>query len=162
MYEKSSRYGVVRRLGTALLRFMQQIEAVYEHIAASTRMHPTDFRTICLLADAKTPLSPKDIGHALGLTSGAVSALILRLEGHGLISRQPNPTDRRGVLISLNEETAAPALRDYHALHAHYMQVTEEFTAAELEVVARYMENIRQVTTGHLMLAGAEPPKASK
>lgn len=118
MTQDSNDKDIVRRLGTALWRFTQQIEAVYEQIAEETGMHPTDFRAICPLADAQTPISSKDIGHALGLTSGAASALIRRLENSGLIQRAPNPTDRRGVLISLNAETAAPALRDYHALHA--------------------------------------------
>lgn len=153
MSDKPDRYGVVRRVGKALLRFMQQIEAVYEHSAQSSEMHPTDFRAICLLGEYEAPMSPTEIGHALGLTSGAVSALLLRLESAGLICRQPNPKDRRGVLISLDEDAAARSLQDYTALHAHYTQITDEFTTAELEVVARYLENIRRVTTGHLAIS---------
>ncbi|MBN9889911.1 MarR family winged helix-turn-helix transcriptional regulator [Salipiger abyssi] len=153
MSGRSDRYEVVRLVGQALLRFMQQIEAVYEQSAQSSEMHSTDFRAICLLAEYEAPMSPTEMGHALGLTSGAVSALLLRLENAGMISRRPNPKDRRGVLISLNEGAAARSLRDYTALHTHYTQVTDEFTTAELEVVARYLENIRRVTTGHLAIS---------
>ncbi|WP_177213144.1 MarR family winged helix-turn-helix transcriptional regulator [Celeribacter neptunius] len=139
---------------------MQQIEAVYEHSAHSSGIHPTDFRTICLLGEAERAMSPKEIGQALGLTSGAVSALILRLDAEKLISRMPNPRDRRGVLISLNTANAAPYLQDYYALHAHYTELTEDFTPAELEVVTRYLEKVRRVTTRHLTLATSERPGA--
>ncbi|MGR3379234.1 MarR family winged helix-turn-helix transcriptional regulator [Salipiger abyssi] len=161
MSDRPDRYGAVRRVGEALLRLMQQIEVVYEHSAQSSEMHSTDFRAVCLLGEYEAPMSPTEIGHALGLTSGAVTALLLRLETAGLISRQPNPKDRRGVLISLDKEAAAQSLQDYTALHAHYTQITDEFTAAELEVVARYLENIRRVTTEHLALseAGRDTPR---
>ncbi|MCR8548682.1 MarR family transcriptional regulator [Salipiger sp. P9] len=156
MCDKPDRYGVVRRVGEALLRFMQQIEAVYEHSAQSSEIHSTDFRAICLMGEHNAPMSPTEIGHALGLTSGAVSALLLRLEAAGLISREPNPKDRRGVLISLDERAAAQALRDYTELRVHYTQITDEFSAEELEVVARYLENIRRVTTEHLAFSEAD------
>ena len=152
MSDGRSRNSVVRRVGKALLRFMQQIDAVNEQSAQSSDMHQTDFRAICLLGGNNVPMSPKEIGHALGLTSGAVSALILRLEVGGMVVRKPNPEDRRGVLISLDKEAAARPLQEYVALHACYTQITDEFTSTELEVVARYLEALRHVTATHLTL----------
>ena len=66
MSDGRSRNSVVRRVGKALLRFMQQIDAVNEQSAQSSDMHQTDFRAICLLGGNNVPMSPKEIGHALG------------------------------------------------------------------------------------------------
>ena len=45
------------------------------------------------------PKKPRDLALALGLTTGAVTSLIDRLERRGLVLRSPDPDDRRGVLV---------------------------------------------------------------
>lgn len=44
-------------------------------------------------------LTPGQLGDRLALTSGAVTALIDRLERHGWVERVPHETDRRSVVI---------------------------------------------------------------
>ena len=43
--------------------------------------------------------SPSELAAHTGLTSGATTAMLDRLERSGLIQRLPNPNDRRGTLI---------------------------------------------------------------
>ena len=44
-----------------------------------------------------------EVSSELGITVGAASKLVDRLEDHALASRAPNPADRRSSLISLTE-----------------------------------------------------------
>lgn len=42
-----------------------------------------------------------DVSAEIGITVGAASKLVDRLEGHGLVERRPHPTDGRSSLIAL-------------------------------------------------------------
>jgi DNA-binding MarR family transcriptional regulator len=45
------------------------------------------------------PLTPGELGVRLGLTSGAVTALVDRLTERGFVERRRNPADRRSVQV---------------------------------------------------------------
>lgn len=45
-----------------------------------------------------------DIAEGIGVTVGAASKLVDRLERSGLVERRPNPDDRRSSLIALTDE----------------------------------------------------------
>ncbi|WP_143435606.1 MarR family winged helix-turn-helix transcriptional regulator [Henriciella aquimarina] len=97
MSDARTRNTNIRRVGGALLAFVQQIETAYERSASSNKLHPTDFRAICLLRASRKPMSPKQLGAALGLAPGAVSALIYRLEVGGFVFREANPAEPHGL-----------------------------------------------------------------
>ena len=46
-------------------------------------------------------LSPKEVGVSLLFSSGGLTKLLERLESRGLVAREPDPNDGRGVLVSL-------------------------------------------------------------
>lgn len=63
--------------------------------------------------------SPSQLGRRLSLTSGSMTSLIDRLEEAGYVFRQPDPYDRRGVLVSLTPlglETANDLYERYSSL----------------------------------------------
>jgi DNA-binding MarR family transcriptional regulator len=68
--------------------------------------------------EADGPLTQRDLGDRLSLTSGAITMLVDRLEAVGWVRRRPHPTDRRYLLVELTAqalEVAPPALAVYHA-----------------------------------------------
>src|SRR5712691_10514411 len=48
--------------------------------------------------------TPSELAKHTGLSSGATTAMLDRLEKSGLIERRPNPQDRRGTLITIVKE----------------------------------------------------------
>jgi DNA-binding MarR family transcriptional regulator len=82
-----------------------------------------EFNTLNALRRAGPPhkLSPTDVGVSLLFSSGGLTKLLERLESRGLISREPNPDDGRGVMVALT-----PAGRELQeeAMAAH--QLNEE------------------------------------
>ncbi len=62
------------------------------------------------------PLTPRDLGKRLGLTSGSVTALLDRLGKSGFVTRAQNPDDRRSLLA-----TTTPAGR--HAMQWFYEEL---------------------------------------
>ena len=45
------------------------------------------------------PLTPREVGERVRLSSGAVTSLLDRLERRGFVARSPHPSDRRSVLV---------------------------------------------------------------
>jgi DNA-binding MarR family transcriptional regulator len=60
----------------------------------------TDMECLGLLFH-KGLATPSELARYTGLSSGATTAMLDRLERGGLIERRPNPDDRRGTLIVL-------------------------------------------------------------
>ena len=58
-------------------------------------------------AGAPFELTPTELARQRLMTSGGMTALIDRLERRGLVSRSPNPNDRRGSLVRLTEDGRA-------------------------------------------------------
>jgi DNA-binding MarR family transcriptional regulator len=82
-----------------------QQEAVYSGFGIGRG----DFDVLATLRRAGEPfrLSPKALTTSLMLTSGGMTGRLDRLEKRGLVARSPDPTDRRGLTITLT-----PAGRD--------------------------------------------------
>jgi len=86
------------------MELYRQGAALAAGIAARTGLHPTDVNALRLLDAARTgPLSVNALGTELGLSSGAVTALVDRLEAHGLVTRHRDEVDRRRVLVALTD-----------------------------------------------------------
>jgi DNA-binding MarR family transcriptional regulator len=68
--------------------------------------------SMCLsLLGIKTISSPKELADYIGLTTGATTTLLDRLEKRNFIKRKPNPKDRRGVLIEFDEKYSKKAMK---------------------------------------------------
>ncbi len=81
-------------------------------------INPGEFDVIATLTRHGPPhaLSPQQLAESLLLSSGAMTNRLDRLEHAGLVARQPNPDDRRGVIVTLTKqglETADAVLRTY-------------------------------------------------
>jgi DNA-binding MarR family transcriptional regulator len=140
--QKASRELKLARLARALTILVRRAEEALEAAAREGRIHPTDLRCIGFLMQVEAPVSPKEITSFLGLTSGAGTALLDRLEKAGYIARVRNPEDRRSVLIMVDEKGAEQQMRLLRQLRAEYSAVTEKYSDAELDTIADYLEGV--------------------
>lgn len=64
-----------------------------------------EFDVLATLRRAGAPfqLSPKTLSASLMLTSGGMTGRLDRLERGGLVTRSPDPADRRGLVITLTD-----------------------------------------------------------
>lgn len=129
----------------------QGISSVLFRNATSRRLglNATDSECLSFLMMNKVA-TPTELSNYTGLTSGSTTAMLDRLERARFIIRQPNPNDRRGVLIKAHPhymELAGPLVagvqQAHHALLAKY-------TEQELEVIADFLagftENVTEQT----------------
>jgi DNA-binding MarR family transcriptional regulator len=89
--------------------------------------------------EADGPLTQRDLGDRLSLTSGAVTMLVDRLEQAGWVHRLPHPGDRRYVLIELSPLAAVSAPEGLAAYHARIHALAAGVPAGQREAVAAFL-----------------------
>jgi DNA-binding MarR family transcriptional regulator len=90
-----------------------------------------------------------------GLTTGAITGVVDRLEKAGLVRRERDEEDRRKVFIAIVPENVAKVGRFYEHLQRGMLELWETYSDAELKLMLRFM------TQGYeTMLAATEQLKA--
>ncbi len=112
-----------RELSTAVVAF-------HEAVGARLGVTAVDQRALALIA-GKGPLSAGELAKEINLTPGAVTGVADRLERAGLVRREPDPGDRRRVVIS--------------AIPGAFGEVFAGLSAAMGELTARYSPQEQQV-----------------
>src|SRR5580658_4419241 len=106
--------GAIRRFIAGSIMFNQKV-------ADRVGLHLTDMQCINLL-DLLGPVTPGKLAERTGLTTGGVTVMLDRLEKAGFVKREPNPNDRRSVLVRVNP-------RKLKKIHAHYAGINERLEA---------------------------------
>jgi DNA-binding MarR family transcriptional regulator len=92
----------------------------------------------------------------VGLTTGAVTGVIDRLERAGFARRVPDPDDRRRVKLEVTPEFYARADRLWGPLKADWEStLAHRFSGAELERIIEFLRATNEIARRHLdRLAG--------
>jgi len=89
----------------------QMDEAAHEAMGISA----TDGRCLDII-DRRAPIAAGEIAREAGLTTGAVTGVLDRLEAKGYVRRVPDPKDRRRILVEVTAGTQEEAARLYGPL----------------------------------------------
>ena len=90
-----------RRLATSLTEMDSEHRRMRRYFCELLSVSMTEFNLVIAL-DSKAGKTPKELATQLHLTTGAMTALLDRLEMAGLVVRSPHPTDRRSLVIHLS------------------------------------------------------------
>ncbi|GAB7078584.1 MarR family winged helix-turn-helix transcriptional regulator [Megalodesulfovibrio paquesii] len=105
----------IEQLTQKLVEFYERFSSWELAVVKETGLTLPQMHTLEILGSFG-PLRMKELAEKMGVTTGALTVHIDRLERAGLVLRQPNEQDRRSYLIRLSEEGAGH-FRDHHALH---------------------------------------------
>jgi DNA-binding MarR family transcriptional regulator len=86
----------------------------------------------------KRVATPSELAQYTGLSSGATTAMLDRLEKSELIARRPNPKDRRSTHIALVPESAEKLAPWFAELRAAQEQLVASYSESELELLADF------------------------
>ncbi|SFM71588.1 DNA-binding transcriptional regulator, MarR family [Pseudonocardia ammonioxydans] len=127
----------------ALLQdYAGEAELLGQAFAGRHRLHPTDLHALLAVmrADtAGTPLTPGRLGTRLGLSTGATTALVDRLERAGHVRRSRESTDRRRVTLRQAENAGRVGAAFFGPLGDRVDAVLQDFDDAELAATARFL-----------------------
>ncbi|WP_262387307.1 MarR family winged helix-turn-helix transcriptional regulator [Streptomyces sp. TRM49041] len=122
-----------------LRRMNGEINRLVHAFAVSQGLHATDVQALAAILDAPEPMTPTRLREHLGLTSGAVTACLDRLERAGHIRRSRDSADRRVVHLHYVSGARAAARTFFHPLALAADSARARFTAEELETALRFL-----------------------
>jgi DNA-binding MarR family transcriptional regulator len=89
------------------------------------------------------PLTPGRLAELSGLTTGTVTGVVDRLEDAGFVRRERDASDRRKVLVTLDDEHMWEQMGPLYAGQAESLaKVAGRYDAKQLEVVADFLERL--------------------
>ncbi|HEU5381627.1 MAG TPA: MarR family transcriptional regulator [Ktedonobacteraceae bacterium] len=124
-----------RELSTAVVLFHQ---AVAERVGLSA----TDLKCLDVL-DRMGSLTAGQLAELVGLTGGAITAMIDRLEVGGFVQRERDPTDRRRVFIKAvqDQEHRTALTRFYEPLQqAMREELAERYSPEVLAMIEDFLQ----------------------
>ncbi len=107
---------------------------VAEHMGLSA----TDEKCLDLAMRADSALTAGRIAELSGLSTGAVTGVIDRLERAGYVRRVRDPHDRRKVLVEVTPQNSEKFAHLFEGALETVEQVLLQFTPAERELLERY------------------------
>ncbi|MFJ6636518.1 MarR family winged helix-turn-helix transcriptional regulator [Streptomyces sp. NPDC091376] len=131
--------GDLQSFAVALRRTHGEISRLVHGFAATHGLHPTDVQALGIILDSPEPLTPGRLQEQLGLTSGAVTACLDRLEKAGHLRRSRASTDRRVVHVHYVESARAVARLYFRPLAEAATQARERFDDEELATALRFL-----------------------
>ena len=136
----SSRDELTSRISEGMQRVIAQSVLTNERIARGIGLSVVDTQTLGIINQSPTPMTAGEVSTATELPTSTTTRVLDRLEEKGLIARSPDPTDRRKVVITAQPKIYEVMGDAYGKILEELAELHEQFTAAELEVVARYLE----------------------
>jgi len=130
-------------------------DSAFENLAAERLgINRTDLHCLNAIENAGG-LSAGELATEAGLTSGAVTGVVDRLERAGFARRVPDPADRRRVKLEVTPEFYARAAEIWGPMAADWEStLAERFTAAELARITEFLRVTNEVGKRHLERLG--------
>ena len=120
----------------------QSALTVMFHTKAAEQMglSATDEKCLDLAMRADGPLTAGRIAELSGLSTGAVTGVIDRLERVGFVRRVRDPHDRRKVLVEVEPANFEKFGHLFQKAQESLVEVLGHFDAAEQAVIERYLQ----------------------
>jgi DNA-binding MarR family transcriptional regulator len=109
----------------------------------------TDLRCMDSLG-MRAPLTAGQLAEATGLTTGAVTAVIDRMEKAGWVRRLRDSTDRRRVLVEPTEKAFRESATIWGPVAKDFERLMARYSADELRLILDYLRRGAELDAKHL------------
>ena len=143
MENKINRQDVTPHVATRLMLALRRSSAVgvlhSQAIARRIGINSSDLECLDLIV-MDGPATAGEIGRRTGLTSGAVTGLIDRLERQGLVERTADARDRRKVLVKVREDRLGEFAVHFEPMQRAMNGLLARYDADQLGLIAEFIE----------------------
>lgn len=132
-----------RNLGRLIFQ-LQRLERNPRSFGEAGPLTPSEIHTIDAIGCEKGILM-SELAARLGVTKGAVTQIIQRLEDKELVKRSPHPDDSRSILVSLREKGIS-AYQAHEEVHLDfYKQLRAQLGQKEIEIFEMALEKLNEI-----------------
>lgn len=107
-------------------------------VAARFGLNTTDLECLDLIF-LRGGASAGELAEATGLTSGAMTAVIDRMERAGYVERVADPNDRRRREVRIRPEASRPIEAVYQPIQARMVELWSTYSARDLKLIADFI-----------------------
>ncbi|MBP2414205.1 DNA-binding MarR family transcriptional regulator [Arthrobacter stackebrandtii] len=137
----------IGELMAALGRLRAAEQELSEASLKYMKLNQSDMRALHYLivaANTETIATPGAIASHLKISTASTTKLLDRLENAGHIIRQPHPSDRRALAISITAKTRQAAMETVGRQQSKRFHAAARLSAAERDVVIRFLDDMTQ------------------
>src|SRR5882757_5257326 len=114
-------------------------------VAVRFGLSESDIETLEALIDMGATTAGR-LAELTGLTSGAVTRVIDRLEQSGYVRRVPDPADRRKVIVEVVPEKVASVQSTLNRVGSASAEEIGRYTDAQLALITDFLTRMEQIT----------------
>jgi DNA-binding MarR family transcriptional regulator len=136
--KKSHRRDVIEAIGLEIRRSQNRTDEHDELVAHAIGVNRTDMRCLDILSQEGGATAGR-IAELMGLTTGAVTTVLDRLELAGFARRERDENDRRRVRVVLTEKAHTELWPFYEPLHEMSEKLFARYTEDQLELLLGFL-----------------------
>ena len=129
-------------VGTELGELRRTADRLDEAVANQFGLNRTDLRCIGILY-RRGRVTAGELAEESGLTPGAITTVLDRMERNGYANRVADPSDRRRVMVTSTTATRELGARVYGEVELAGRSQLEQIDPAGVEVIRDYLRGIR-------------------
>jgi DNA-binding MarR family transcriptional regulator len=152
-----SRTELLKNLDETLRKVSAQSVLLNDAVAKLTGVNPTDLECLDLLSLGGPTTAGRLASHT-GLTTGATTAVIDRLERAGFARRLRSTEDRRSVLVEPLPDRLRQVEALYQPLAASVARLNEEYGDRQLAVIVDYLSRAVTLAAEHVAWLQTQQP----
>ena len=147
-----------RRMGTRTVVF-------HAAIAERLGLNPSDHKCADLICNETGPITAGRLAEITGLSTGAITGVVDRLERAGFVSRVTDADDRRRVVIRGTEGRSPDVRHLFRPMMEGMVRLCENYSDEQLALIVGFMKRSGEVAEGqiaHLQQAAEPAAEASE
>jgi DNA-binding MarR family transcriptional regulator len=143
--QSTERAELLRDLDRELRRTGAQSVLLSQAVADRLGMNPTDLESLDILS-LTGPITAGRLAELTGLTTGAITGIVDRLEKAGYVRREQDPRDRRRVILHLlPEEVQSKIAPLYDSLQRATTELCSRYSDQELALILDFITRANQI-----------------
>ena len=138
-----------------LMAALMQLRMTEQRLSDAARqemdINTTDMRAVHLLISCENRgelATASTVARTLDISSASTTKLLDRLEHKGHIRREPHPTDRRSLVISLESGTRTLAMRTVGEVQARRVHAARRLSPEHRDVVTAFLRDMTAQIAG--------------
>jgi DNA-binding MarR family transcriptional regulator len=156
-----SRSDLIAQLRSEIVGYFGAASDFDERVAKKFKLSRTDMRCLDLLG-RRGSMTAGQLSDESGLSTGAITFLLDRLEAACMVKRRRDTDDRRRVWVELMPAAQKRLQHAQQPIIEEMKQVTQHFKAEELAIVRDFMREAKEVFQRQISAAAPyqkRPPK---
>ena len=133
-----------QQLRSEIMGYLGAASEFDDRLAKKLKLSRTDMRCLDLIGRLG-PMTAGRLAEEIGLTTGAVTFILDRLEEAGMVTRRRDTEDRRRVWVEIVPEARQRLERLQRPVAEEMRQVAQRFKADELAIVRDFMRQAKEV-----------------